>query len=100
MHQRVALIQAKPAADDFNSAPGSTAGLIHVQDDMIVIAHHRIGSHVDGEDFAWQSQPINQPRLAVIEVFVGIPVVATQKGPPRAAGYAVVVKRIVQRDYL
>ena len=57
-------------------APTSAADLVHVQHHMVMVAHHRVGGDVDGEDFLQQLQPPRQSGFAVIEVVVGAPVVA------------------------
>ena len=86
--------------NDFVPAPGPAAGLIHVQDHMVVIAHDCVGGDVDGEDFAQQRQAVHEPGLAVVEILAGILVFAAQKSLPHAAGYAVVIGCVRQRDDL
>lgn len=58
-----------------------------------MIAHHRIGADIDGEDIPQPRQPVYRPRLAVLEALAGERILVALKGPPNAAADAVVVRR-------
>ena len=75
-------------------------GRVHLQNQMVVIAHDRVRGDIDGEDFAQQHQAIHQPGLAVVKVLAGIRVFATEEGPSDTPGNAMVVGCVRQRDDL
>ncbi|MCP3886859.1 MAG: hypothetical protein GY700_15590 [Propionibacteriaceae bacterium] len=55
----------------------------HTQDEMDVVGHNRVSTHVDGEEGAQQPDALDDPGLAVVEIAPGILIIATEGGKAR-----------------
>jgi hypothetical protein len=65
---------------------------------MQVIAHHRIGAYVDGEERREKAQTVPNPLLPMVEVLARVVVLAAQECATDAAGHAVVVRGVLERS--
>jgi len=87
-----------PASNHLALAPGGGGFVVHVEDDVVVVAHHRIGADVDAEDVAQGFHLANQPLATVFVVLAGEGVDAAEEGAAHAAGDAVVVRGVSEAD--
>ena len=69
-----------------------------VEYQVVVIGHHHIGAHLDGEDGGELTNPSDHPMAPVLEAAPGEGVLSAQEGAANAAGDAVVVGGIGERD--
>ena len=69
-----------PALDDFGIVPGQTLLLINMQNDMIVVAHHRIGGDIDGVNAGKLEQAVFDPLPSMFETVAAVTILAAQKG--------------------
>ena len=83
--QQAALEQLVPALDDFGIAPGQALFQVYMQNDMIVVAHHRIGGDIDGKDASQHQQAVFDPLPAMFETADAVAVLAAQKSTAHAA---------------
>ena len=74
---------SRPAAGDGVGGPVGDAGRIGADDEVEVVAHHRIGEDVDGEGFGGGSDGLARLVAAVLGV------IAAEKSTADAAGDAV-----------
>ena len=77
--------------DDLAVTPGCGALRREAHDEMIMIAHQRVGTQVDGENVGQQGQSFEDAWLAVFVRLAGNDIHATQEGAPYATANAVVV---------
>ena len=56
-----------------------------------MIAHHRIGSHIDGENLGKLYEPRFYPFLTVIIILLGVVVFTTEKGAAYAAADTMII---------
>jgi hypothetical protein len=63
-----------------------------------MIAHHCIGTDIDGENLGEKKNSLFDPRPAVFEALPGIGVLATQKGSADTARDAMIKRRAFQAD--
>ncbi len=98
LNQRRSREQGALAVDDLVTGPRPDPIGIAAQDDVEVIAHHRVGGDVDGEDGGELLDALDDPAAAMLEVTPAGVVLAAQEGAAHAAGDTVVVGRGVERD--
>jgi len=65
---------------------------------VIVVAHHRIRRHIDGEHSGQLMQPVHDPATAVLIALSAHGIRATQEGTAHAAIDEVIPGRGFQRD--
>jgi hypothetical protein len=53
--------------DDLTVAQGCCPVRREAQDEVVVIAHQRVGAEVDGEDLGQQGKSFEDARLAMLE---------------------------------
>ena len=63
-----------------------------------MVAHHRIGRHIDGKDVRQFLDARGNPATAVLKALAAVVVVPAQEGPAHAARDAVVPGGIGQAD--
>jgi len=98
LHQKRPAEKLCPAREHVVHAPGSGARRIDAHDDVVVVAHHRVGGDVDGEYRSELGDARLDPAAAVVEVLAAVPVMAAQKGAAHAAAHHVVPRRVGERD--
>lgn len=90
--------EAAPAAQDLIVAPSRRALRIDVHDDVVMIAHHRIGGDVDGERGGKSLEPLGNPSPPVFETFARRAIDAAKASAPDTSAHAVVPLRIGEAD--
>jgi hypothetical protein len=58
---------------------------------MEVVAHNSIGANVDGEMLSQEGDPLDNPLLAMVQIFSGQRVFTTKEGTSHTTGYAVII---------
>ena len=96
MNQSGALEQPGPALEDFLRIPALGPFPVDAYDNVEVIAHHRIGRDIDGEDAGQLLDAIGDPAPAVGVIPAGVSILAAQEGAADTAVYAVVPGGVVQ----
>ena len=98
LHQHGGAEQLGPALDDFPLGPDTRGVGIDAQDEVVVVAHHRVGADVHAEDGGQGLDLADQPLAAVFVVLAGEGVDAAEEGAAHAAGDAVVVRGVGEAD--
>ena len=77
--------QSVPALDDFGVAPGQTLFPVNMQNDMIVVTHHRINGDINGVDAGQNQQAVFDLLPSMYETAAAVAILAAQKGTAHAA---------------
>jgi hypothetical protein len=94
LHQQRPIEQLRPAAQRLFVAPALRPLGIDAQHQVIVVAHHRVSGHVDGEHPGQLFDPIHDPGPAMVVVLAGDRIIAAQKGTTHAAIHDVIPRRV------
>ncbi|MNQ82023.1 hypothetical protein D3C85_1557470 [compost metagenome] len=71
---------------------------LHLEYQVIVIAHHGIGADADGKDLRQLTQLVGNPLASVLVALAGVIILAAEKGAPDTAADNVIVRRIGEAD--
>ena len=85
LHQQRAGEQLRPAAQHLIVVPALRAGGVHAHDEAVVVAHHRVGGHIDGEDRGELADACFHPGAAVLEAAACVRIMPAQEGAAHAA---------------
>ncbi|MBU1189838.1 MAG: hypothetical protein KKC01_12485, partial [Gammaproteobacteria bacterium] len=77
LHYWIASKQTTPATKHFMHRPGCSQIGIDPQHHMVVIAHHRIGSHINGKHRRQQRQTLNNPATPMLKAATGVGILTT-----------------------
>ena len=96
MHQQGSGKDTQPASGDFFIRPVLYLLYINSNHDVVVIVHDGIGTQIDREHPTEQFDAVDDPLATVLEVKIGVGILATQECTPHTSGDAVVVRRVFQ----
>ena len=65
---------------------------------MVMVRHYRIGVHIDGEQALQHAEAINDPAASMRKIGTAMAIDPAQKGAPYAAGDAVIIRCIGERN--
>lgn len=98
LHQQGASEQDGPPIQHLDVRPVSRLVRLELHHEVVVIAHHRVGTDRDAEDRGQDSDSIFNPAPAVLVALARVPIDAAEKGPTNASGGDVVVGRVGDTD--
>ena len=79
------------------STPCQALFQVNMQNDMVVVTHHRLNSDIDGEDACQNQHAVFDPLPAMFETAAAVTVFAAQKGAVHAARGTLVVGCGIER---
>ena len=98
LYQQWPRKQLRPVLQHLLGAPLLRPRAVDVQHHVVVVAHHRIGRHINGKDVRQLFDAGGNPAPAVLEVLAAVVVVPAQKGAAYAARDAVVPGGVGEAD--
>lgn len=97
-YQQRPLEQRSPTLGHLPLAPIGSGIRLDLEHQVIVIAHHRIGTNTDGKQSRQLAQLVHYPLAPMLVTLAGVGIFPAQKRPPHTATDHMIVRRILQTD--